>query len=218
MSRAFTLTPVRSALAVAAIAAIAAGCGGGGASTGEFVTKVDTICGDAERAVSKIDFGTVDPTSDEATAADLEKFAVALDKALAVYRDEADRLHELEPPSLFQTQFTDSMNALATSLTEIHRASIEARNGDKAAISSSLGDLSLYGENACGGVSGLFVLTGDDLNAFPIVSSRKSRARGLVACQRFTSLGFVSVSTVTEPSFSVFHLNTGRGDPATVAR
>ena len=63
MSRAFTLTPVRSALAVAAIAAIAAGCGGGGASTGEFVTKVDTICGDAERAVSKIDFGTVDPTA-----------------------------------------------------------------------------------------------------------------------------------------------------------
>ena len=45
-----------------------------------------------------------------------------------------------------------------------------------------------------------------------------SRALGLVACQRLTSFGFVSVSTVIEPFFSIFHLNFGRGDPFTMAR
>src|SRR5438552_3457043 len=57
--------------------------------------------------------------------------------------------------------------------------------------------------------------SGDDLYALPIVSNRKSRALGLVACQRFTAFGFVSVWTVIEPSFSIFHLNFGTGDPAT---
>src|SRR5262249_25541700 len=60
--------------------------------------------------------------------------------------------------------------------------------------------------------------SGDDLYALPIVSSRKSRALGLVACQRFTALGLVSVWTVIEPSFSIFQLNFGRGVPLTTAR
>jgi Tol biopolymer transport system component len=155
-----TFRRVQTALAVAALAALCAGCGGSGGrlSNDEFVAQVNTICGDSDTAVKKIHFGKVDPTSDEATRADLEKFAAALDETLDVYRDESKSLRKLKPSITFEAQFNESMSGLSSSLTKIDRASNDARKGDKAALSDLFEDFSLYGENVCGGASGLFVL------------------------------------------------------------
>ena len=53
--------------------------------------------------------------------------------------------------------------------------------------------------------------------AFPIVSSRKSRVFSFVACHNFTAFGFVFVLTAIAPSTRTLQLNSGSGAPRSMA-
>jgi hypothetical protein len=155
--------PLRIALAAAALAVVVAGCGNDRLSEQVFFVKVDAICADADQVVSRLDPGDVDPTSDEATDSELRKYASFLDGAFAAFGDEARKLEKLDPPPVFRQQFHESMASLTSSLTRLDSAAKAARKGDKEALLSAFADFELYGENACGGVSGLFsVQPGDE--------------------------------------------------------
>ena len=137
---------VVAALLAPAVLALAA-CGGGGGGTNqtgprltkdEFISRADGICGSAKTSAGEIDFGIVDPTSAEATKADLRKLADALARGVFVFRKEIADLRKLRPPADFDKRFGESLGYLDGSVDAAEKGLGAARRGDKKELARAL--------------------------------------------------------------------------------
>ena len=120
--------------------AVAAGCGGGGVSKAGFLDKGKAVCNHIQDAAYRVDYSKVGvpPTSPEATDEDLTRFAAALDKTIAVYRDGLIRLRDLKPPSDFEARYTRALADVEGSLDRLGVTAEAARRGRRIVLRQAL--------------------------------------------------------------------------------
>jgi hypothetical protein len=120
-----------------ACAAGAAGCGGSSRLTKQqFITRADAICTNTQTQLAKLVFPTGNPST--ASPAQLKQVASVLDQALALQKQQIADLKKLKPPKDFAGSFSDSLDELSEGMEHATDAADAARNGDGAAVSTSL--------------------------------------------------------------------------------
>jgi hypothetical protein len=152
-----TLLP--ALLAAGALALVAAGCGGDdeGGGDGERLTKAqfvvqgNAICkaGNAKAEALKPDLPpTFDPTKDSTPEEQLDKFGDYLDDLVDIFKDQNDKLHDLNPPEELEDDFNKALSISDETINEAEEAAEAAHDADREKLKDKLAEGQKHSDEA----------------------------------------------------------------------